>query len=232
MIFGKKFNHQVNNLPSSLISLTLGIEFNQSINNLPEKISSLIFDSSSFSYFNQPVENLPNSIKKIVFSYNFNQSVDYLPDSVEELVLSCSFNHSIDNLPNSLKILKLGNHFKKSIRILPNNLKELYVVEPTSIENLPDTIEILEIEINKLIFSIKKFPKMLKQLKFKICFGYYNVSENKKVLTGIKKIFESEHNSYYSSNSKLSGLVNLTLNIVSKNQDVTNLCVCNKFIDN
>jgi hypothetical protein len=232
LIFGKNFNQSLDNLPSSLINITFGCSFNQPINNLPEKLSSLFFDSSTFSYFNQPINNLPNSLKKIVFSYNFNQSIDYLPNSVEELVLGYDFNHSIDNLPNSVKILRLDYKFKKPIKILPNNLKELYVKEPKSIENLPDTIEILEIEKEELISTIDKFPKMIKQLKFNMCFCHFNTNENRKKLMDIKKLFESEYNTYYSSNSKLSNWTNMTLNLVSKNQDVDNLCVVKKFYNN
>jgi hypothetical protein len=147
------------------------------------------------------------------------------------LVLGYDFNHSIDNLPNSVKILRLDYKFKNSITILPNNLKELYVKEAKSIKNLPDTIEILQIE-EELICTIDKFPKMLKQLKFNMCFCHFNTIENRKKLIDIKKLFESEYNSYYSSNSKLSNLTNMTLNLVSKNQDVTNLCIAKKFLDN
>jgi hypothetical protein len=52
---------------------------------------------------------------------------------------------------------------------------------------------------------------------------------------GIKNKFVSEYKTYYSSNlsnSKLSGWINMTLNIVSKEKDVSNLCIVKKFIDN
>ena len=51
-----KFNQPINNLPNSIIYLTLGHCFNQPINNLP---NSIIYLTLGY-YFNQPLNNLPN----------------------------------------------------------------------------------------------------------------------------------------------------------------------------
>ncbi len=62
LIFGKKFNQSVDNLPNTITTLAFGEDFNKLVNNLPNNITFL-----SLCYrFNQPVDNLPNSITVLV----------------------------------------------------------------------------------------------------------------------------------------------------------------------
>jgi hypothetical protein len=74
-----KFNQSLDNLPSSIINLTLGNNFNQEINNLPSGIINLTLGGE----FNQPLNNLPNNISKITFdspdNIKFNQEIKKIP---------------------------------------------------------------------------------------------------------------------------------------------------------
>jgi hypothetical protein len=51
----------IDNLPSSLTHLTLGLYFNQMINNLPSSLTHLTLGG----YFNHIIKKIPKNIKKI-----------------------------------------------------------------------------------------------------------------------------------------------------------------------
>lgn len=52
IIFGSKFNQEVDELPENLTNLIFGYNFDKKVNNLPKKLTHLIFDF----YFNQKVD--------------------------------------------------------------------------------------------------------------------------------------------------------------------------------
>jgi hypothetical protein len=64
IIFGKKFNQGIDNLPRNLTSLTFGKNFNQTIDNLPSGLSYLTFTRSS--NFNQKIKKLPKMLKQLI----------------------------------------------------------------------------------------------------------------------------------------------------------------------
>ena len=144
---GKKFNLPINNLPSTLISLTLGECFNQPVNNLPNSLKYLHFNEK----FNQPIDtqetfltekvsgahhkfterkfigcNLPNSLIELTFTWGskFNQSIENLPNSIIHLKLGREFSQSVNILPASLTHLTLDREFiKKNKKQLPKSIK-------------------------------------------------------------------------------------------------------------
>jgi hypothetical protein len=61
IVFGSKFNQQVDNLPKTLKSLTFSYDFNQRVDNLPERLTSIIFGCG----FNQRVDKLPTAREKL-----------------------------------------------------------------------------------------------------------------------------------------------------------------------
>ena len=115
-----QFNQPIDNLPQSIINLTLGCNFNQPVNNLPLKILNLTFGYE----FNQSVDNLPFGILNLTFGYKFNCTVDNLPQTLLNLTFDFIFNQSVDNLPNSIIeiIFSKFSVFKKSLNSLPNSV--------------------------------------------------------------------------------------------------------------
>jgi FNIP Repeat len=122
-----RFNQSVDKLPRRLTHLTFGLDFNLPIDNLPSSVTHLTFDKNSF--FNHPVNNLPSSVTHLTFGMDFNQPVDNLPSSVTYLTFDKKsfFNQSVDNLPSSVTHLTFGMDFKMTINMLPVTVKQVYV---------------------------------------------------------------------------------------------------------
>jgi len=158
--FGTEFNQPVENeeksfLPENLKFIGFGSNFDQKIDKLPGKIENLYFwdgmkmeDYQGYYYstFNKPINNLPKSLKKLTLSEYFNQPVDNLPLSLEEIIFGGIFNQPVDNLPLSLRKIKFGESFNKPTNNLPNKIKYVSFWDIISINNLPDSIEEIEIE--------------------------------------------------------------------------------------
>ena len=123
--------------------------------------------------FNIPINNLPSNLESLkISSIIFNQPLDNLPAGLKELTLqnmhyqgSCIMPYSLplNNLPHGLVYLKLqlGIHYD-----FRGN--ELYVYKH-SLENLPSSIKILELDnywgdLNTISDSVEKldlwFPPM------------------------------------------------------------------------
>lgn len=141
---GDWFNKPIDNLPSSISNLILGIKFNQPIDNLP----NLLIHLKLCNYFNKSVDNLPKYLKYIRFGGYFNKSIDLLPDSIEEIVFDnyyqyndiytdfCDFgtsliiNQQINKLPKNLKKITIDNN-----RIIEKNEKNNMVDEFNKLVN-------------------------------------------------------------------------------------------------
>ena len=179
-----EFNIRPNKYPSKLTHLTFGDSFNKSVDNLPNLLTHLTFGKS----FNKSVDNLPNSLTHLTFGKSFNQTVDNLPNSITYLKFgsdgkwggSC-FYYPLDNLPNSIKCLEFSKNskFNKTLMNLPNSLTTLILsgYYPISINNLPDTIENLNLNCNEDFYigdgagppkcckeKIYKLPKNIKNI--------------------------------------------------------------------
>ena len=153
LALGWVFNQQIDNLPQSLTSLTLGLGFNQPLSkdNLPQSLTSLTFYCNS--YFNQPIDKLPQSLTSLDLGRNFNQPIDNLPQSLTSLTLKVSFNQPIDNLPQSLTSLDLGNLFNQPIHNLPQSLTSLTLSLNFNLPilNLPQSLKKLKIYEKQLV---------------------------------------------------------------------------------
>ena len=119
---GSKFNQEIDNLPSSIINLTLDYKFNQPIDNLPSSIQNLTLGYC----FNQEINDLPSSLINLTLGSNFNQKIDNLPSSLINLTLGEKFNRKINNLPQSICKIKFETHYyNRKIKKLPSNLKTI-----------------------------------------------------------------------------------------------------------
>lgn len=109
--FGNRFDHNIDNLPSSLTYIKLGLAFNQPISSLPPSLKRLIFGHS----YDQPLPPLPSSLTHLKLDGRFNQLLYNLPKSLSHLLLGNAFEHNIDHLPEgSFFILLLLIHIFNS----------------------------------------------------------------------------------------------------------------------
>ena len=119
------FNQSIDNLPDSIIELTLGSCFNSKINKLPKSLVKLVFVKyCEYNIkFNKELFNDSN-IRYLKFGYAFNQELDYLPNKLQYLILNdhSKFNKSLI-LPDSVLKLYLGGEFNQVLNI--NSLTHL-----------------------------------------------------------------------------------------------------------
>eukprot|EP01112_Ceratiomyxa_fruticulosa_P020507 TRINITY_DN699_c0_g1_i3.p1 TRINITY_DN699_c0_g1~~TRINITY_DN699_c0_g1_i3.p1 ORF type:complete len:462 (-),score=70.84 TRINITY_DN699_c0_g1_i3:216-1601(-) len=120
------FNESVDSLPEQITHIDFimdeddSIIFNQPINNLPSNLVSLSLGDE----FNQPIDNLPSSLAHLTIGHSFNHPVNCLPKNLVSLDIGGAFDQSIDELPPNLVKLHLGMRFSHPINSLPQNLSE------------------------------------------------------------------------------------------------------------
>lgn len=155
------YDDKIDNLPSSLIGLEVGVLFNETVDFLPINLKFLSLADSVFNnsvdnlppnleylffgnHFNQPVDNLPNKLKIVHFGYDFNQPIDNLPDSIEELALVKTIFGEFDSDGDTDYH---HSSFNQKINKLPKSLKRLYISErhKEEINNIPEGCEIIKI---------------------------------------------------------------------------------------
>ncbi len=167
IIYGLSYNLQ--NFPTTITHITFNSNFNKNVKILPQQLTHIEFGDK----FNQPVDNLPKQLKFVVFGGNFNQNLDNLPTSLKSLLLVCcsKFKHNLDSLPTSLNYFRMSFVKRmldvgidnlpqqltqleliyiptKSLDYIPNSVKKLYAAGiPTNLDNLPDTITHITLDI-------------------------------------------------------------------------------------
>jgi hypothetical protein len=207
-----------------IIYFDKGCVFDSSLDSLPSTLKHLEFHTDTD--FSQPIDNLPQGLKTLIMGLSFIQLVDNLPDSLENLTLIGSFNNPIDNLPSGLKTLVLGEFFNQSIENLPKGLKKLVLsnnfakpidnLPPNliylqfennnnwigNLNNLPDSIEFLFLDINSFNYSkepvLKYLPKSIKYFeiitKQKLLFdNSICANDTKKFLLSVSEIEKSNN---------------------------------------
>jgi hypothetical protein len=147
---GAQFNNPVDELPKGLKNLKLGTNFKKTVDNLPEKLKRLEINSASF---NQSIDNLPVELIFLsISSYNYHLSFDGLYNKkIESLVLDLfDYTLPIDKLPVTLKKFTLkGNEWNNTL------------------DNLPNSLEYLNLELKKINRDIYYFPENLLTLIMK-----------------------------------------------------------------
>ena len=150
----------INNLPCSIKSLIISGCNIQSLDFLPISLELLKIETASFNPFNFSLDNLPVNLKNLfIRTCGFQGSLENLPDSIENLFIDFSlFNPK-----------KLSTDVLKKITI-PQNVISLSInigyEFQINLENLPETLEYLEIDCNPKYLEDTTFPKNLKKLKY------------------------------------------------------------------
>lgn len=155
LIFGEKFNNNVNYLPDSLTHLYFGDDFNKSVDNLPNSLLFLSFGKK----FNRSVDKLPNSLLFISFGDDFNSTINNLPNTIKDIEFGKNFSQSLNNLKDGLKTIKFLNIFydyiqltygynAKDIDRLPISLEKIYIPKIINSYNPTKLSPVLEKYVN------------------------------------------------------------------------------------
>jgi hypothetical protein len=164
---GSSFNQPVDNLPPTLLNLTLGIKFNQPVDNLPPTLLNLTLGDD----FDKPVDNLPPTLLNLTLGDDFNQLVDDLPPTLLNLTLGDDFNQLVDDLPPTLLNLTLGIKFNQPVDNLPHGILNIIFINGyfnQSLDNLPNSLLTINFENIQYFFNCK-FDKQLNCLPNSIC---------------------------------------------------------------
>ena len=179
---GENFNceRDCKNWPQSLTTLLLSNNFNSPIEQLPNHIEYLYLGNQ----FNQSIDKLPEKLKKLrMHTIRFDYSFDNLPTGLEELKFTCRNKHMcrFDNLPSKLNYLRIRTPSIFVLDCLPNQIKKLDLVYDFNddiadddnedndfndnyyhlIDNLPNSIEELEVDVNTSLDNLPNSVKVL-----------------------------------------------------------------------
>jgi hypothetical protein len=119
---------EINWLPQGTTHITLGVQFNQLLENIPTSVKSITIGNSFYqSYFNQPLDTLNSGIEQLnISSRTFNQSPVNLPPTLRNVVMvSPVFNYPLNLFPDSVETLELSNFDIANTTKLPQNLKSI-----------------------------------------------------------------------------------------------------------
>lgn len=171
-------------IPDNIISIHFKNLQMESINALPTSLKKLTINS--VNNFNTSMDNLPNKLYILEINNKFNNKIDNLPTNLKILSLGNSFTKNINKIPLitelNLNILKPNNKFyflPKSLKsitsiyinYLINNLPKetknikLLINSNTLINNLPNKLEILQINTTRNLNNLPNIKIMLYSLK-------------------------------------------------------------------
>lgn len=196
LYIGDSFNHPLDDLPDSIKILHIGRSYSHDLNDLPNGLHTLITTNDDFASFDHPIENLPCSIKRLELNGSFNQEVTTWPPQLEILQVGYFYRKPIKNLPASLKVLKMNSYDAPedstspgliTVDKFPSKLEDLelpvfwnYSIDyppnlrvfktntcfRQSINELPDTVEVIEMFGGYDGKTITKFPPNLRVIDF------------------------------------------------------------------
>lgn len=176
LLLAYNYNQPLDYLPINLEILRVGSYYTQDLYNLPKSLKTLILNN--IPHINLDLPNLTTlylnfnndkNLENIENTDNFSNQVNNLNKTLKELVLSSNIfstryiNMNILENFNVLEHLNIGN-YKNRIEKFPPNLKHLILDSYCHVlDNLPDTIEILEIGY-ECYLDLNYLPKNLKIL--------------------------------------------------------------------
>ncbi len=232
--FGYDFNQIIKKYPKKLKKILFGFSFNQLIDNLPEEITVLEIGLS----FNQKITKLPNNLNKFSiynsgvilpkFSQNLKicewcckKTLRQLPKTINKLIIRPKYKleniyHTFDDLTH---LVMHSCKIKKKL-IFPKNLNKLQMFYPIydfKLDNLPNSIVLLEITSNNVLNDeLDNLPNSIRTLilsytKYKFPLNYLPNS--------IKKLNLSNYN--FVLNELPSSIEKLEL--YNYNNDLNNL---------
>ena len=123
------------------------------------------YKNYKYSNFNQQVI-IPENVTHLTFGYMFNQRVT-IPKNVTHLVFGIRFNQQVI-IPENLTHLAFGWNFNQPINLLNVKYLNLNCNNINLIENLPNSIEEIELG-NNFNLELLNLPNSIK----KICLCYY-----------------------------------------------------------
>lgn len=152
--------------------------FNQNIPKLPSHIEELYFDGgdselSQVSLFNKSLSNLSYGIKRLYLNYSFNQELINLPESLEYLELTGAFDQLLDFLPKSVKEIHI-------IHIPGPDGEPLLSCFNKPLNNLPENLEVLELDCMDFNHPLDNLPEKLKCLVLNLYAFKYDIPERLK----------------------------------------------------
>lgn len=152
--------------------------FNQNIPKLPSNIEELYFDGGDselcqVSLFNKSLSNLSYGIKRLYLNYSFNQELLNLPESLEYLELTGAFDQLLDFLPNSVKEIHIVHKPGPDGEPLLSCFNQ-------PLNNLPENLEVLELDCMDFNHPLDNLPEKLKCLKLNLYAFKYNIPERLK----------------------------------------------------
>lgn len=152
--FNSKFNSSIDNLPANIkyIQWAENSVFNTQINKYPEQLEKLyMYDCNEFC---PEIFLIPKSIQMILLpEFYSGPKIEFEEENKNLKLYFSQYKHNIDNLPESLESLQITDDCKslginpKMFQNLPSKLKnlKLYSCEDVQLNNLPNTMENLEI---------------------------------------------------------------------------------------
>ena len=173
--FGKNFNQELNNLPSSLTHIIFGEKYNLPIENLPEHIEYIKIYNNE--YYKRDYNNIANSITSlnlnedmILDSDNYSlriflqqSSLRNLLEQITHIVMEPHYYGDFDIL-NSITYLKLNENYNKPFEYFSPNLEYLILGDSYNqeLKKLPNSL--IHLQLGNAFNKKIKFPKSLKTL--------------------------------------------------------------------
>jgi hypothetical protein len=182
LLLGGEFNQPLDYLPETLKILKIGFHYSYDLLNLPKSLTTLIIHSHNIRNINLDLPNLTTlHLDYIIFdnntdnndnaNCNLNNQLINLNKTLKELVLSSNISSNVNKYIDMhilekfcvLETLHIGN-YNNRINKFPPNLKHLIFDNYNYVlDNLPDTVEILEIGYESNL-DLNYLPKNLKIL--------------------------------------------------------------------
>jgi hypothetical protein len=137
------YNHSLDNLLDSLISLNIRTLFDPHLDHLPQGLKHLKLDQNYY----KPLDYLPDHLQSLDVRYQGQNPLDYLPQGLSSLYLRGEYRYPLDNLPEKLSVLKIHVGLHHPVDHLPSQLKTLDITASglNALDHLPESLEILYI---------------------------------------------------------------------------------------
>lgn len=124
IIFGNMFDNLIDNIPDHIEKIHLGVKFNQTINNLP---NSLLYLTLININYNKSLNYLPASIINLTLNSSVLITLNNLPSSLKQMSLGIVYfnytnlNKNLENNLPKLLVLLCIDYFNQSIKYVNIN---------------------------------------------------------------------------------------------------------------
>ena len=179
-------------------TLVVPFDYPHSFAVLPANITSVRFDESccmcdeKYAY---DIDSIPDHVVELVTNPNLDQEINHLPRSLKKLTyysrksdvpmpkLPEGLTHltfdarcgDLSSLPQSITDLEINvTYVKEQLKCFPNNLKNIKLTGGYDyyIDNLPDSVEVIDLRDCFFENDIKKVPAQLKKFYIAAYYGF------------------------------------------------------------